>query len=296
MTRLQSIVTAVATAVALVLVLVSIDFAKLASSFRQLAAGPVALATMLLVGNVLFAYLRFEWTLGALGVTLERRALAYAFALGNLASQFLLNIIGQSLTRAVVLQGSGVAMSATVAATYIERLIALATVGIGALVSALLNAPLIFPGVVVGVALLQGYALVHMNGTLVGLALAHMVITVPYVIRAVMASLEGIDPEIERAARVLGASGPVAFFTVTLPLIRPGVAAGALFSFIVSFDNVPVSIFLLGAGQMTLPVKIFTAIEYGVDPSVAAISTMLIALTGLGLAAAERWVGFHRFV
>ena len=166
----------------------------------------------------------------------------------------------------------------------------------GALVSALLNAPLIFPGVVVGVALLQFYALVRMNGTFASLSLAHMVITLPYVVRAVMASLQGIDPEIESAARVLGASGPVAFFTVTLPLIRPGVAAGALFSFIVSFDNVPVSIFLLGAGQMTLPVKIFTAIEYGVDPSIAAISTMLIVVTGLGLAAAERWVGFHRFV
>jgi putative spermidine/putrescine transport system permease protein len=166
----------------------------------------------------------------------------------------------------------------------------------GALVSALLNAPLIFPGVVVGVALLQFYALVRMNGTVGGLVLAHMVITVPYVVRAVMASLQGIDPEIESAARVLGASGPVAFFTVTLPLIRPGIAAGALFAFIVSFDNVPVSIFLLGAGQMTLPVKIFTAIEYGVDPSIAAVSTMLIVLTGLGLAAAERWIGFHRFV
>jgi len=166
----------------------------------------------------------------------------------------------------------------------------------GAVVSALLNAPLIFPGVVVGVALLQFYALVHMNGTLIGLALAHMVITVAYVVRAVIASLQGIDPELESAARVLGASGPIAFVTVTLPLIRPGIAAGALFSFIVSFDNVPVSIFLLGAGQMTLPVKIFTAIEYGVDPSIAAISTMLIAFTGLGLAAAERWIGFHRFV
>ena len=66
----------------------------------------------------------------------------------------------------------------------------------GALVSAVLNAPLIFPGVVVGVALLQFYALVRMNGTFVGLALAHMVITVPYVVRAVMASLHGIDPEI----------------------------------------------------------------------------------------------------
>ena len=163
-------------------------------------------------------------------------------------------------------------------------------------VAALLNAPLVFPGVVVGVALLQFYAMVHLNGSLVGLALAHMVITVPYVVRAVTASLQGIDPELEHAARVLGASGPVAFFTVTLPLIRPGVAAGALFSFIVSFDNVPVSIFLLGAGQMTLPVKIFTAIEYGVDPSIAAISTMLIVLTGVGLAVAERWIGFHRFV
>jgi putative spermidine/putrescine transport system permease protein len=165
-----------------------------------------------------------------------------------------------------------------------------------AAVAALLNAPLVFPGVVVGVALLQLYALARINGTLLGLAVAHMVITVPYVVRAVVASLEGTDPELESAARVLGASGPAAFFTVTLPLIRPGVAAGALFSFIVSFDNVPVSIFLLGAGQMTLPVKIFAAIEYGVDPSIAAISTLLIALTGLGLAVAERWVGFHRFV
>lgn len=165
-----------------------------------------------------------------------------------------------------------------------------------AAVSALLNAPLIFPGVVVGVALLQFFALVRMNATFTGLALAHMVITVPYVVRAVMASLQGVDPEIENAARVLGASGPVAFFTVTLPLARPGIAAGALFSFIVSFDNVPVSIFVLGASHMTLPVKIFTAIEYGVDPSIAAVSTMLIIATGLGLAVAERWIGFHRFV
>jgi putative spermidine/putrescine transport system permease protein len=82
---------------------------------------------------------------------------------------------------------------------------------------------------------------------------------------------------------------------VTLPLARPGIAAGALFSFIVSFDNVPVSIFVLGSSHMTLPVKIFSAIEYGVDPSIAAISTMLIIVTGLGLTAAERWIGFHRF-
>jgi hypothetical protein len=137
MSRLQSILTGIATAVAVVLVVVSIDFAKLAASFHQVTVLPVALAVVLLVANFLLAYLRFEWTLGAVSVSLDRRTSAYAFALGNLASQFLLNIIGQSLTRAVVLQGSGVPMSATVAATYLERLIAIATIGVGAALSAL---------------------------------------------------------------------------------------------------------------------------------------------------------------
>jgi putative spermidine/putrescine transport system permease protein len=199
--------------------------------------------------------------------------------------------IGSSLVLAGVATAGSLAAGVAASYALVRRRVAAS-----GLVSALLNAPLVFPGVVVGVALLQFYALVRVNGTFAALAAAHMVITVPYVVRAVTASLHGIDPELENAARVLGASGPVAFFTVTLPLIRPGIAAGALFSFIVSFDNVPVSIFLLGAGQMTLPVKIFTAIEYGVDPSIAAISTLLIAVTGLGLAAAERWIGFHRFV
>ena len=137
MSRLQSILTGIATAVAVVLVVVSVDFSKLAASFQQVTALPVALAVILLVANVVLAYFRFEWTMNAVGVTLDRRSSTYAFALGNLASQFLLNIIGQSLTRAVVLQASGVPMSATVAATYLERLIALATVGIGAVLSAL---------------------------------------------------------------------------------------------------------------------------------------------------------------
>ncbi len=137
MSRLQSILTGVATAVAVALVVVSIDFTRLAASFAQVTPLPVVLAILMLVANFALAFLRFEWTLGAVSVTLDRRTSAYAFALGNLASQFLLNIIGQSLTRAVVLQQSGVPMSATVAATYLERLIALATIGAGAALSAL---------------------------------------------------------------------------------------------------------------------------------------------------------------
>jgi putative spermidine/putrescine transport system permease protein len=165
-----------------------------------------------------------------------------------------------------------------------------------AAVSACLMAPLVFPGVVIGVALLQFYAQVGVAGSFAGLAAAHVVITVPYVVRAVMASLTGVDGALEEAARVLGASPFVAFLTVALPLIRPGLVSGGLFSFIISFDNVPVSIFLLNVRQTTLPVKIFTMVEYGVDPSVAAVSTLLIVTTGLGLVVAERWTGFHRFV
>lgn len=164
-----------------------------------------------------------------------------------------------------------------------------------AVVSAVVMSPLIFPGVVIGVALLQFYAALGLAGSFAGLAAAHVVITVPYVVRTTLASLAGLDAELEDAACTLGASRLTAFVKVTLPLMRPGIAAGALFAFITSFDNVPVSIFLTGVGTTTLPVKIFTAIEFGVDPTVAAVSSLLILTTALALVVAERWVGFHRF-
>lgn len=165
-----------------------------------------------------------------------------------------------------------------------------------AAISAMLMAPLAFPGVVIGVALLQYFGLVGLRGSFLGLALAHLVITIPYAVRSVLASIHGTDPDLENAACTLGAGRLSAFARVTLPLIRPGLVAGGLFSFITSFDNVPVTIFVLGVRDVTLPVKIFTAIEYGVDPSIAALSTLLIAATAIVLVVAERWVGFHRFV
>lgn len=158
-------------------------------------------------------------------------------------------------------------------------------------------APLVFPAVVIGVALLQYYSIVGLRSTFVGLLLAHTAITVPYVIRACLSSLAGLRPELEEAARVLGAPPLTAFRLVTLPLLKPGLVAGGFFAFITSLDNVPVTIFLLGPGQSTLPVKIFTAIDQGgVDPGLAAISTLLILVTGLALVIAERWVGFSKFV
>jgi putative spermidine/putrescine transport system permease protein len=163
-------------------------------------------------------------------------------------------------------------------------------------ITSFLMAPLVLPAVVIGVALLQYYSLTGLRGSLFGLLMAHVVITAPYVVRTALASLSGVDLATEEAARVLGASGFEAFWLVTLPLIRPGLVAGALFAFITSLDNVPVTIFLISASQTTLPVLIFTSVEMGVDPSVAAISTLLIVATGIVLLFAERRAGFHRFV
>lgn len=159
-----------------------------------------------------------------------------------------------------------------------------------------LVAPLILPSVVIGVAMLQYYAVVGLRGNLLGLLLAHVVITVPYIVRSALASFAGLDPSLEEAARVLGATGLESFRLVTLPLISPGLVAGALFAFVTSLDNVPVTIFLLRADQTTLPVLIFSSVEMGVDPSVAAVSTLLIVITGLALILAERRFGFHRFI
>jgi putative spermidine/putrescine transport system permease protein len=161
---------------------------------------------------------------------------------------------------------------------------------------AFLMAPMILPSVVIGVALLQYYSLTGLRGSLFGLMMAHVVITVPYIVRAALTSLEGLDIALEEAARVLGASAFEAFRLVTLPLIKPGLVAGALFAFITSLDNVPVTIFLISARQTTLPILIFSSVEMGVDPSVAAVSTLLIVITAIAVLIAERRTGFHRFV
>jgi putative spermidine/putrescine transport system permease protein len=162
--------------------------------------------------------------------------------------------------------------------------------------TSLLMSPLIIPSVVIGVALLQYFTLVGLRGGFLVLLIAHVVITVPYIVRSALASLSGIDLSVEEAARCLGANGFTTFRLVTLPLIKPGLVAGALFSFVTSMENVPVTIFLAGPRETTLPILIFTSVEMGVDPSVAAVSTVLIIATVAVLFIAERWTGFHRFV
>lgn len=145
-----------------------------------------------------------------------------------------------------------------------------------AAVSVLFVSPLLLPAIVVGVALLQ-YA--HMLGfarTFWALLVGHVVIMIPYVIRTTMASLAGLPMNIEEAAQDLGANRFETFFLVTLPQIKPGVIAGGLFAFIMSWINVEVSIFNSTAELVPIPVKLFNYIQYNIDPLVAAISAVTI--------------------
>jgi len=163
-------------------------------------------------------------------------------------------------------------------------------------ISALIVSPLVFPAVVIGVALLQYVSMMGLRGNFLVLVAAHVVIVTPYIVRTVLAGLAGFDPALEEAARVLGATRLSAFGLVVLPSIRSSLTAGFVFALIISFDEVPVTVFLLPPGQATLPVAIFSAIDLGVDPSIAAVSTLLIAATLILLVLVERMAGVRRIV
>lgn len=146
-------------------------------------------------------------------------------------------------------------------------------------VSALILSPLIVPGIVVAIGIYYAFARYGLVGTPAGLIFAHTCLAVPFVVTSVSASLSGIDPRLEQAALSLGATPMATFFQVTLPLIRPGVLAGALFAFITSFDELIVALFISGSGAVTLPRRMWDDLMYQIEPTIAAVSTLTIVLT-----------------
>jgi putative spermidine/putrescine transport system permease protein len=158
------------------------------------------------------------------------------------------------------------------------------------------TSPLLVPLVMSGLAILVFSTTVGAQGQLLRTYIAHAALTLPYVFRTVSASLAGFDMNQELAARNLGASPLKAFLLVTLPQLGPGLAAGALFAFIVSFDNVGLSIFLTGAQFQVLPVQLFTYASYSNDPMVAAASVVMIIISIIAIAAVERSFGIERLM
>ena len=161
-------------------------------------------------------------------------------------------------------------------------------------ISAFLLSPLMIPHVVLGVALLRYFSQLGINGTFSSLALAHVVVILPFALRLVLAAATGLDPAIERAAVSLGASGFTVFRRITLPLILPGIVSGWLLAFITSFDELTVSVFVANPSTTTLPVRMFLQIQDTIDPLVAAVSALLIAVTVVVMLVLDRLVGLER--
>ncbi len=147
--------------------------------------------------------------------------------------------------------------------------------------SAFFLSPLILPGIVLALGILMAMSVTipSLIGTVWPLIGAHVLVTVPWVIRTVSANLEITDPRLEDAARGLGATPLQTFFLVTLPTIRPAVVTGAIFAFIVSFGNFALSLFFASGRVTTLPVAIFEYIDQFQDPTVAAASSLVIFAT-----------------
>jgi putative spermidine/putrescine transport system permease protein len=191
-----------------------------------------------------------------------------------LASEAWMSAIRTSLTVAVIAV-SIAAVAGTLAALGLHR----AEFRGRGLVVGLILLPLVIPVVVLALGYFSFLARLRLIGSELGIALAHSVLATPYVYLVVSASLAGLDPALVRSARSLGA-GPVALFRhVYLPAIRPGLAAGMLFGFAVSFDEAVIAYFLQSPSATTLPVKMFTDLQYDLTPLIAAVSTVLLLLT-----------------
>lgn len=159
-----------------------------------------------------------------------------------------------------------------------------------------LLSPLSLPTIILATGLLFFMARIGLGSSFGALVVGHTVIIVPYIMRTVLGVYASVNREIEHAARVHGA-GPVrTFFYVTLPMIRPGILAGAIFAFLMSFDEVPVALLLTNTDTTTLPVSILSYLVYNYDPAVAAISTIQILIATVTLLVLERLFGVRNLM
>jgi spermidine/putrescine transport system permease protein len=150
------------------------------------------------------------------------------------------------------------------------------------LLQLLLFPPITIPWLIIGTSMLVLFFWIGIGRGFHALLLGHVALSLPYVIIVVGARLKGFSPAFEEAAATLGATPWQSFWRITVPLMAPGMVAGALFAFAVSFDQFVISYFLAPPGQTTLPVEIYSAIRKGFTPEVNAISTIII-LVSMGL-------------
>ncbi|MGM1048939.1 putative spermidine/putrescine transport system permease protein [Paenibacillus uliginis N3/975] len=163
------------------------------------------------------------------------------------------------------------------------------------LLNSIFISPILIPGVVLGFTMLK-YLVVRFHlPVYTSLLIGHIVLMMPFIIRVIGSSLSNFDYSVEEASMSLGASRLKTFFTVVLPNIRSGLIAGVLLAFLESFNNVDISVFMTGPGVSTLPIQMLTYVENYFDPTIAAISVLLMMITALLMFSIERLMGLSYF-
>ncbi len=146
-------------------------------------------------------------------------------------------------------------------------------------IMAILISPMIVPLIISAAGMYFFYSRIGLQGTYLGVVLAHAALGIPFVIITVTATLVGFDNSLTRAAANMGANPVTTFFRVQMPLILPGVISGGLFAFITSFDEVVVVLFVGSAGQKTLPWQMFTGLREQISPTILAVATILVVIS-----------------
>lgn len=153
--------------------------------------------------------------------------------------------------------------------------------GLGVLIQGFATSPLLVPHIVLGLAFLMFYSNLALSDTYLGILIAHTIITLPYGMQSIGASLKAYNENSETVAKTLGASDTVVFWRILLPQIFPGILSALILGFLVSFDESVIVLFLSGQNTTTLPVQILNYLEVRADPVIAAVSVLLIIFSGL---------------
>jgi putative spermidine/putrescine transport system permease protein len=146
------------------------------------------------------------------------------------------------------------------------------------MITSFILSPMIISHIIISISIYKMYAEMRLIGSILGMTIAHVVIVMPFMILNISSIMRGLDINLERAAQILGANRLTMFAKIVFPLIRPGLLAGALLAFIISFDELVISMFICGT-KRTLPVRIWEDIRLELTPTLAAVSTVLICLS-----------------
>lgn len=215
----------------------------------------------------------------------------FSYPMPGLSLQWYRDFFGNERWTGAMLLSAKLAITVTITSTVLGTMAALGLartqLPLRSIILGLLLLPMIVPVIIVAVAVLMSFGYFGLVGTFAGLALAHTALATPFVVITVTSTLTSFDWTLQRAAQGLGATSFFTFRKVILPLILPGIVTGAIFAFVISFDEVVVALFLASAEQRTLPKQMFSGIREMISPTITAAATVQVVLSICLLVGAE---------